>query len=82
MLSAILMDTSEEMHMKCDICLETSEDCGLSDLEKIHVTEIWQHPTEGIIMLMIEGFGECELDDYAEFIHQIYNELKVQEGRI
>ena len=79
LLSALLMDTSEEQHMKCDIYLETSEDCGLSDLEKNHVTEIWQHPTEGIIMLMIEGFGERELEDFEECIPQIYNELKAQE---
>lgn len=74
-LSALLMDTSEEQHMKCDIYLETSEDCGLSDLEKIHVTEIWQHPTEGIIMLYVDGVGECELEDYEECIPQIYKEL-------
>lgn len=81
LLSALLMDTSEEQRMKCDICLETSEDCGISDLEKIHVTEIWQHPTEGIIMLMIEGFGECELEDFEECIPQIYKELIEHEER-
>ena len=75
LLSALLMDTNEEHHMKCDIILQTSEDCGLSELDKIHVTEIWQHPTEGIIMLMIEGFGECELEDFEECISQIYKEL-------
>ena len=76
------MDTSEEHHMKCDICLETSEDCGLSDLEKMHVTEIWQHPTEGIIMLFVEGVGECELEDFEECIPQIYNELIKQEDKL
>lgn len=79
LLSALLMDTSEEQHMKCDIVLQTSEDCGLSDLDKMHVTEIWQHPTEGIIMLMVEGVGECELEDFEECIPQIYNELIEQE---
>ena len=82
LLSALLMDTSEEQHMNCDIVLQTSEDCGLSELEKMHVTEIWQHPTEGIIMLMIEGVGECELEDFGECIPRIYNELKEQEGRV
>lgn len=81
-LSSILMETSEEKHMECDIYLNTAEDCGLSDLEKMHVTEIWQHPTEGIIMLMVEGVGECELEDYEECIPQIYNELIEQEGRV
>ena len=79
LLSALLMDTSEEQHMKCDIVLQTSEDCGLSDLDKMHVTEIWQHPTEGIIMLMVEGVGECELEDFEECSPQIYNELIEQE---
>ena len=78
LLSALLMDTSEEQHMKCDIYLETTEDCGLSELEKMHVTEIWQHPTEGIIMLMVEGVGECELEEYEDFIPQICNKLKEQ----
>ena len=82
LLSALLMDTSEEKHMKCDIVLQTSEDCGLSELDKMHVTEIWQHQTEGIIMLMVEGVGECELEDFEECIPQIYKELKEQEGRV
>ena len=78
-LSALLMDTSEESHMNVDIILETSEDQGLSDLEKPCVKEIWQHPTEGIIMIQLEGCSEPnELEDYEECIPQIYEYIKGQ----
>ena len=70
------MDTSEENHLFVDIPLDTSEDQGLSDLEKPWVKEIWQHPTEGIIMMQLEGCDEPnELEDYEECMPQIYNYL-------
>lgn len=75
LLSAVLSETNEEVHLKCDITINTNEDVALSDLEKIHISEIWQHPSEGIITILIDGFGECDLDDYEEFIPQIYQKL-------
>lgn len=48
-ISAILIDTNEQKHLSVDIILNTSEDQGLSEAEKLCIKEIWQHPQEGII---------------------------------
>jgi hypothetical protein len=59
-----LMDTNEQVHVHCNITIDGDNPCGLSELEKPSVTEIWQHPTEGIITLKIEGYdGEMDLDE-------------------
>ncbi|MBR0539914.1 MAG: DUF1738 domain-containing protein [Bacteroidales bacterium] len=79
-LSALLMDTNEDIHLKAKkdeiLVLETDEDMGLSDLEKNHLSEVWQHPSEGIITFKMEGSNqEFDLSDYPEFIPQIYNHV-------
>lgn len=75
-ISAILMDTDEKNHAIVDIVLESSEDAGLSTNDKLCIKEIWQHPTEGIIMVQVEGYSEPqELEEYEEFIPQIYEYL-------
>lgn len=75
-ISAILMDTDEKNHAIVDIVLESSDDAGLSTNDKLCIKEIWQHPTEGIIMVQVEGYSEPqELEEYEEFIPQIYEYL-------
>ena len=72
-LSALLMDTSEEQHLKVHIPLELEGTFGLSTNDMITVEEIWQHPIEGIIMLKLEGIEDpVELEEYEEAIPQIY----------
>ena len=76
-LSSLLSETSEDRHLNVYICLETEEDMGLSTLQKPHMSEIWQHPTEGIITFKLEGCDEeFDLSEYAEFIPQVYEYLK------
>ena len=75
-ISAILMDTNEEKHLKVDIILESIADVGLSDNEKPNITEIWQHPSEGIITFKVYGSDdEFDLSEYPEYHEQIYNAL-------
>ncbi len=79
-LSALLMDTSEDIHLKAKeddiLVLETDEDMGLSDLEKNRLTEVWQHPTEGIITFKMGGSNqELDLSEFPEFIPQVYNHV-------
>ena len=72
-LSALLMNTSEEHHLKVHIPLELEGTFGLSTNDMITVEEIWQHPTEGIIMLKLIGINDpVELEEYEESIPQIY----------
>jgi len=76
-LSALLMDTDEKHHMKVYIPLDLKENVGLSTNNMITVEEIWQNPTEGIIMLKLEGIKEpSEIEEYEEAIPQIYEYIK------
>ena len=73
-LSALLMDSAENKHYRVHIPLELNENQGLSTNDMLIVEEIWQHETEGIIMLKFIGIGEPkELEDFEECIPQIYN---------
>ena len=76
-LSALLMDTNEECHMKVHIPLDLDGTFGLSTNDMVTVEEIWQNPTEGIIMLKLEGIKEpVEIEEYEEAIPQIYEYIK------
>ena len=77
-LSSLLTNTSESVHSVINppIILDTVEDLGLSDLEKLTVNEIWQDHIEGIITFKVKGSNEeFDLADYPEFIEQIYDKL-------
>lgn len=75
-ISAQLMDTDENKHRFCYIILSTPEDQGLSENDKNVMTEIWQHPVEGIITFKIAGNdSEFDLSEYPEFWEQVYEEL-------
>lgn len=75
-ISTALANTSEENHMKVNIIVSTPEDQGLSDNDKPVITEIWQHPTEGIVTFKYQGDDtEYDLSDYPEFYEQVANGL-------
>lgn len=66
-LSAILMDTSEENPLQCDIVLD-SEAFGLSTNEMTRVIKLFQHPSEGIICFIIEGFEyPLDMDTFSTY---------------
>lgn len=77
-LSTLLTHTSECVHSLINppIILDTVQDLGLSDLEKLAINEIWQDHIEGIITFKVEGSDEeFDLDDYPEFAEQICDKL-------
>lgn len=53
-VSRLLMDTSEEKHVKIEACLYEDGAFGLSSSGMPWVTQIWQHPSEGIITTEID----------------------------
>lgn len=82
-ISAILASTSEEKHLEVNpsIPLDTPEDQGLSDNDKMALKEIWQDEKEGIITFKVEGSDkEFDLSEYDEFQNQIFDHLKNIEG--
>lgn len=73
---ALLKNTSKENPLQVYITLETDEDMGLSTNDKLHIIELYQHPSEGIIYFKFRGDNDYyELEDYPEFIPQIYDYL-------
>lgn len=70
-LSRFLMDTSEENPKKGSWVIETDEDCGISDAQKITINSMYQHPTEGLIYIRFDG------DDYYYNIDELSTELLV-----
>lgn len=75
-ISALLMDTCEKNPLQVSIILDTDEDMGLSTNDKLHIIELYQHPSEGIIYFKFHGDNNYyELEDYPDFIPQIYDYL-------
>ena len=62
-LSRNLMNTNESNHYKCKFPLDTEDCCGLSSLDMLWVTSMWQHPSEGYITFVIEEKSERDFDD-------------------
>lgn len=76
--SALLMNTDNENHLKCNITIE-DDTMGLSTLQIPKVIGVFQEPTEGIIWFYIEGDCLVEFDDMADNdLINILNTLKVQ----
>ena len=77
-LSALLMDTSEEHPIECNITImeNNAETCGLSSNELPLVTSVFQD-SEGIIWFNICGMSEpIEFDDLdLEDIQTVYDKL-------
>ena len=73
--SALLMNTSEEKPLECNIPFGDSY--GLSTLELPTVTSMFQIPTEGIIYFQIEGvqypmeFDEFSNEDLKEILKSL-----------
>lgn len=51
--------------IKCEFTLETDEAFGLSTLQMPYIKGIWQHSTEGDILVVFEGGQELEMDDLS-----------------
>ena len=76
-ISTFLIGTSEDYHLRTNIIVETDEDMGLSDNEKLRISEIWQEPKEGIITFKFYGSDEeFDLSDYEDLYEQVYTYLK------
>ena len=76
--SALLMNTDNENHLKCNITIE-DDAMGLSTLQMPKVIGVFQDPKEGIIFFYIEGDCIVEFDDMADNdLINILNTLKVQ----
>lgn len=73
--SALLMDTSEDKPLECNIPFGDSY--GLSTLELLTVIGMFQIPTEGIIYFQIEGvqypmeFDEFSNEDLKEILKSL-----------
>lgn len=65
-VSKLLMDTSEENPLECEIIIESPEDCGLSSLLLPTVNKIWQDPEEGWIRLQYEGSNNIVEFEYLD----------------
>lgn len=77
--SALLMNTDNEHHLKCNIIIGEDEAMGLSTSQMPRVIGVFQEPTEGIIWFYIEGDCLVEFDDMTDNdLINILNTLKVQ----
>jgi hypothetical protein len=77
--SALLMNTDNEHHLKCEIIIGENEAMGLSTLQMPRVIGVFQEPTEGIIWFYIEGDCLVEFDDMeTNDLINILNTLKEQ----
>lgn len=79
-IGTMLISTSKKAHLVLvePIILDTPKDNGLSDLEKLELTEIWQDIEEDTITFKLKGVDiEFDLSDYPELIPQIYKELMI-----
>lgn len=79
--SALLMETDNENHLKCDIIIGENEAMGLSTLQMPRVIGAFQDPKEGIICFYIEGDCIVEFDDMGtDDLINILNTLKKENG--
>lgn len=73
-LSRVLMDTSEDKPLKCDICLEMRGTYGLSSNCMPYVTKMWQDPEEGWIQFEIDesyvrDFGDMDIEELMNIVN-------------
>lgn len=75
-ISWYLKDTNEALHMHVHIPVDFDENQGLSELDKLTINEIWQHPTEGIITFKLYGSNdEFDLSEYPQIWEEVLNYL-------
>lgn len=76
-LSAVLMNTDNDNHLKCNIVIGENDAMGLSTLQMPRVIGAFQDPKEGIICFYIEGDCIVEFDDMGtDDLINILNTLK------
>ena len=73
-LSRVLMDTSEDKPLKCDICLEMRDAFGLSSNCMPYVTKMWQDPAEGWIQFEIDesyirDFSDMDIEELMDIVN-------------
>ena len=80
--SALLMNTDNEHHLKCNITIEDGA-MGLSTLQMPKVIGAFQDPKEGIIFFYIEGdciveFDDMETDDLINILNTLKEENNIE----
>ena len=81
--SALLMETDNEHHMKCDIIIGENDAMGLSTLQMPRVIGAFQDPIEGIICFYIEGdciveFDDMDTDDLINILNTLKEEYRIE----
>ena len=76
-VSKLLIDTSEEQPLGCEIVIEPIEAVGLSSLLLLCIDKIWQDPSEGWIRFTYEGsntineFDSLELNEMLQVLEYL-----------
>ena len=79
--SALLMNTNNENHLKCNIIIGENDAMGLNTLQMPRVIGAFQDEKEGIIYFYIEGDCIVEFDDMGtNDLINILNTLKEEYG--
>lgn len=78
-VSKLLMDTSEENPLECNITVEPFEACGLSSLQLPTIIKAWQNPTEGWITFEFignyrKGFEELDIYEMLQILKGLEDE--------
>ena len=81
--SALLMNTDNENHLKCNIPIGEGDAMGLSTLQIPKVIGAFQEPKEGIIFFYIEGdciveFDDMETDDLINILNTLKEENNIE----
>lgn len=74
-VSKLLINTSEEQPLECEIVIEPIEAVGLSSLLLPKINKIWQEPLEGWIKFTYEGNNNIREFDSLE-INEMLQVLK------
>ena len=75
--SRLLTSTSEDNPLLVNISIEVKDSFGLSSLNLPSLTEMWQHPSEGVITFVIDDvetdFDVMYTDDLIYILNQLEN---------
>ena len=79
-VSKLLMNTSEDQSLDCEIVIEPIEAVGLSSLLLPRINKIWQNPSEGWIEFTYEGndsiyeFDSLEINEMLQVLKGLEDE--------
>ena len=81
--SAVLMNTDNDNHLKCNVIIREDEAMGLSTLQMPKVIGVFQDPKEGIIYFYIEGdciveFDDMETNDLINILNTLKEENNIE----